>query len=270
MSSYEISLQAILKRDRWVVLLGLVVVIALAWAYTIYLAWDMSRVPDMPADMATGMQFAMPDLRPWGLTDFVFIFVMWVVMQIAMMTPSAAPMVLTYAQIDRQQQQQPPYLATGIFFSGYLLMWVLFSAGATVAQWGLHTLALFSPMMVATSPILGGVILIAAGIFQFTPLKHACLAHCRSPLAFFGTEWREGSWGALQMGLRHGGFCVVCCWLLMALLFVAGVMNLLWIVAIATYVLIEKVIPGGHRVAQLFGLLIIGWGVWLIAGSILY
>jgi predicted metal-binding membrane protein len=185
------------------------------------------------------------------------------------MTPAAAPMILTFSQIDRQRRGSSTSLpATGIFYLGYILVWTAFSAGATLAQWGLHTAALLSPLMVTTSPIVGGIILIAAGLFQFTPLKHACLAHCRSPLSFFMTEWREGRRGALIMGLRHGGFCVVCCWLLMALLFVAGVMNLFWIAVIAAYVLAEKISPGGHWLSRVIGLLVIGWGLWLVGGSV--
>lgn len=172
-------------------------------------------------------------------------------------------------QINRQHhEEQAPFLATGIFLLGYVIVWTGFSAVATLAQWGLHSLALLSPMMVSTSPILGGVLLIGAGIFQFTPLKHACLAHCRTPLGFLMTEWREGTQGALFMGLRHGSFCVGCCWLLMALLFVAGVMNLLWVAAIAAYVLIEKVVPEGQWVSRAIGSLVIVWGTWMIAGTL--
>lgn len=261
MPSKVSSLEAILKRDRLVVGAGLAALVSLAWAYTIYLARAMAGM--MPA--GPGLALAVPAMRPWTALDFLVILAMWVVMQVAMMTPSAAPMILTFAKIERQRHPPPaPYLNTGLFFLGYILVWITFSAGASLAQWGLHTAALLSPRMATTSPIWGGLILTAAGLFQFSPLKHACLAHCRSPSSFFMTEWREGKGGAVRMGLRHGGFCVVCCWLLMALLFVAGVMNLLWIAAIAAYVLLEKVIPGGHRLGRAMGLLITGWGVWLV------
>lgn len=258
---------AIFKRDRTIVIAGLAGVIALSWAYMVHTAWDMMSSMDMNASMEMGMQMALPDLHPWGMVDFAFVFLMWTVMQIAMMTPSAAPMVLTYARFGRQnQQEQAPFLITAIFFLGYILVWAASSAGATIAQWGLHTAALLSPMMVSTSPLVGGIILVSAGIFQFTSLKHACLHHCRTPMGFMMTEWREGKRGALVMGLRHGGFCVVCCWLLMALLFVAGVMNLLWIAAIAAYVLIEKVVPYGHWVSRTIGLFIILLGMGMILG----
>jgi predicted metal-binding membrane protein len=257
--------EAILKRDRTVVIAGLVTIIVLSWAYMFYLAWDMQQM-----DMAIGMEMAMPGMQAWRAVDFLLMFIMWSVMMVAMMTPSAAPMIMVYSRIARQRyQQQSPLLATGIFLSGYLIVWTVFSAAATLAQWGLHSLALLSPMMVSTSPILGGVLLIGAGIFQFTPLKHTCLSHCRSPVGFFMTEWRPGSKGALAMGLRHGTFCVGCCWLLMALLFVAGVMNLLWVATIAVIVLVEKVVPAGHWVSRAIGILVIIWGTAMIAGTVL-
>lgn len=254
--------EAILKRDRTVVGVSLVGIVALAWFYMFYLAWDMSN---MEMEMGTGMEMAMPNMQVWGVMDVILMFVMWTVMMVAMMIPSAAPMILMYAQIARKQQaQQQPYLATGLFLLGYLIIWTFFSAVATLAQWVLHAMALLSPMMVSSSPLLGGILLISAGLFQFTSLKYTCLSHCRSPFGYFMTEWREGTRGALMMGLRHGSYCVGCCWLLMALLFVAGVMNLLWVAAIAAYVLIEKVVPTGHRISQIIGLLLIGWGTWML------
>jgi predicted metal-binding membrane protein len=186
---------------------------------------------------------------------------MWAVMMVAMMTPSAAPMILTFATINRRRRaQQGPFVPTAVFALGYLLVWGGFSALATMAQWGLHTTALLSPMMASTSHVLGGLLLLAAGIFQWTPLKSTCLMQCRSPLGFITTEWREGVWGALQMGLWHGGYCVGCCWGLMALLFVAGVKNLIWVAAIAAFVLVEKVLPHGRLVGRVTG------GVLLLAG----
>ena len=250
----------ILKRDRVIVVAGLGGIIALAWAYVVYLARDMSNMtPEM----------SMPNMQVWGTMDFVLMFVMWAVMMVAMMTPSAAPMILMHSSMERRRHaDRNPYQATAIFLLGYLMIWTAFSAAATLAQWGLHTAALLSPMMVSTSPILGGILLIGAGAFQFTPLKHACLSSCRSPLGFFMTEWREGRRGTLVMGLRHGSLCMGCCWLMMALLFVAGVMNLLWVAAIAAYVLVEKVAPAGHWVSRAIGLVVIGWGVWMLAGAL--
>ncbi len=255
--------ETLLKQDRNVVITGLAVIIALAWAYMFHLAWEMRN-------MNMGMEMTMPNMQVWDIVDLLLMFIMWTVMMVAMMTPSAAPMILMFSKINRQRHdQQSPFVATGIFLLGYLIVWTCFSATATLAQWGLHSAALLSPMMVSNSPVLGGVLLIGAGIFQFTPLKHACLSHCRSPLGFFMTEWREGRRGALIMGLRHGNYCVGCCWLLMALLFVAGVMNLLWVAAIAAYVLIEKIVPAGHWVSRAIGLLVMVGGAWMVAGTLL-
>jgi len=265
--------ETVLRRDRSVVLVGLGAIVVLSWAYLVYLAWGMSSTmamsgTGMAVDMGMGM--AMPTVQPWGVVDYWLMFVMWAVMMFAMMTPSAAPMVLTYTKINRQQEDKSkPVWGTAVFFFGYLLIWTLFSAVATLAQGGLHAATLLSPMMETTSPILGGIILMAAGVFQFTPLKQACLSHCRTPLGYFMTEWREGKWGALVMGMRHGAFCVGCCWLIMALLFVAGIMNLFWIAVIAAYVLLEKVLPHGRKISWAFGVLMVGWGVWLIAGALI-
>ena len=261
--------ETFLRRDRFVVLIGLGVIILLSWVYIGYMAWDMANMMGM-SDAGMGMEMAMPTFQPWGIVDFFLVFIMWTVMQMAMMTPSAAPMVLTYTKINRQRQSQlKPALGTAVFYLGYILVWMAFSATAALAQGGLHAATLLSPMMETTSPVLGGIILIAAGVFQFTPLKHACLSHCRTPLGFFMAEWREGKMGALVMGVRHGAFCVGCCWLIMALLFVAGVMNLFWIAVIAAYVLAEKLLPGGHKVSWGIGALMIGWGVWMIMGVLL-
>jgi len=259
----------ILLRDRVVVLAGLGSIALLSWAYTGYLARSMADTMAGPI-AGMGMEMAMPVIRPWGPSDYLLMFVMWTVMMIAMMTPSAAPMVLTYARINRQHQiDSKPVWGTAIFYAGYILMWTAFSAAATLAQGALHAAALLSPMMATSSPVLGGSVLLAAGAFQFSPLKHACLSHCRTPLGFFMTEWREGQWGILMMGLRHGIFCTGCCWLIMALLFVAGVMNLFWITVISAYVLAEKVLPGGHKLSRAIGVLMIGWGAWVVLSALL-
>ena len=174
-------------------------------------------------------------------------------------------MILTFAKVQRnRREQERPFIATGIFIAGYLAVWTAFSALAAIAQWILHGKALLSHMMVSTSPELGGGLLIVAGIFQWTPLKHSCLRHCRSPLSFLMTGWREGKLGAFGMGLKHGAYCTGCCWFLMALLFVAGVMNMWWVGAIAGFVLVEKIAPRGLWLGRIAGLLLAGWGVWVI------
>jgi predicted metal-binding membrane protein len=182
-----------------------------------------------------------------------------------MMLPSAAPMLLLYAKAVRGKNRTHGALArTSLFAAGYAVAWAGFSLLATFAQWALHALALLSPEMVSTSAKLGGALLIVAGVFQWTKLKHACLSKCRSPLGFFMSEWRDGVRGAWVMGLRHGIYCVGCCWALMALLFVTGVMNLLWIAAISIFVLLEKIAPAGHWVARISGILLVAAGVWLL------
>jgi predicted metal-binding membrane protein len=237
------TLEVVLKRDRRLVLGGLAALTALAWAYTGSLAWGMDC-----------LTMAMPHMQPWGLMALLLVCVMWMVMMVAMMVPSATPMLLMYTTINRRRrEQQQPYVPTTVFLGGYLLIWSGFSVLATLVQWGLHSAALLSPMMRSTSPLVGGLVLLAAGSFQWTPLKYTCLRHCRSPLGFLMTDWREGSRGALIMGVRHGMYCVGCCWVLMALLFVAGVMNLLWVAAIAGFVLVEKVVARGELVGRVAG-----------------
>lgn len=255
--------KAILRWDRIIVLSGLTLIAALSWAYLVSLASDMQNM-----DMENvGMQMTTPRMETWGVGDFALTFVMWTVMMVAMMTPSAAPMILMFAGVNRRRQEQElSYVKTSVFLAGYLVVWAAFSVMATTTQWGLNALSLLSPAMTSTSPVLGGVLLLVAGVYQWTPLKHACLSNCRSPLGFVLHEWREGSWGAFLMGLKHGVYCTGCCWSLMALLFVAGVMNLLWVAAIAGFVLLEKVVPAGDRLGRVAGMVLVGWGVWMVWG----
>jgi predicted metal-binding membrane protein len=176
--------------------------------------------------------------------------------------------ILLFAEINRRRnEQQGTFVATGQFLLGYLTAWTGFSVLATLAQWGLLTAALVSPMMQSTSKALGAGLLLIAGLFQFSRLKYACLAHCRSPMGFLATEWRHGSWGAFRMGLQHGGNCLCCCWALMSLLFAFGVMNLLWVAGISAFVLLEKITPANQLVSRLSGLLFIGWAAWIAFGS---
>jgi len=248
-------LETVLRRDRVVVTAGLVSVAGLGWVYLVYLARGMSSM-DMSADLA------MPQMQTWGVVDLALLFVMWAVMMVAMMVPSASPLILVVAAANRKRRERDhPLIPTGLFLLGYLLAWTAFSAAATAAQWGLHTTALLSPTMVGTSRVLGGLLLLTAGVFQFTSLKQACLTHCRSPLGFVTGHWREGSGGALRMGLEHGLYCVGCCWVLMALLFVAGVMNLLWVAVISLFVLAEKVLPKGELIGRLGGAALLVAGV---------
>ncbi len=198
---------------------------------------------------------------PWTLTDAALTFVMWAVMMVAMMTPSAAPVVLLFAGTQRLRGAERIPLAAVVFGAGYLLVWTAFSAAAAAGQWALHQAAMLSPAMSTTSAWLGGGILVAAGIYQLTPSKRACLTHCQSPLGFLMSHWRNGKAGALRMGIAHGTYCVGCCWALMCVLFVVGVMNLAWVAALAIFVLVEKLEPTGAIVARVAGGAMIAAGV---------
>jgi predicted metal-binding membrane protein len=184
------------------------------------------------------------------------------------MLPSAMPMILTFAAVSRnRRQQERPYVPVTIFVAGYVMIWTGFSVLAAIAHWLLHRQALLSPARASRSAWLGGVLLLAAGVFQFTPLKHACLTQCRAPFDFIMTRWREGSLGAFRMGVEHGLFCTGCCWALMSLLFVAGVMNILWIAALSLIVGLEKLLPRGLWLSSATGVVLTAWGAWLIADS---
>jgi predicted metal-binding membrane protein len=202
----------------------------------------------------------------WTVGYAVLVLMMWWVMMVAMMLPGASPMLLIFARISRREQAGGrPYVPVGIFAAGYLCVWAAFSIGAVLVQWGLERLGLLSAMMATTSLWLGAAILIAAGLWQFTPIKHTCLQQCRSPVAYLSGHWRDGGSGAFRMGLEHGTYCVGCCWFLMALLFFGGVMNLYWIAGIAAYVLLEKLLPMGHWLGHVTGLALTGAGVYLLA-----
>jgi len=250
------------RRDRAVVLGSLAGLCLLAWLYLFYLAGMMERMP-------AGRALAEPQLQSWSGAEVLLCFVMWSVMMVGMMIPSAAPMILIFGETCRKRKgPEQPLVSTGLFVLGYLLVWTAFSAFATAAQWWLQATALLSPTLLkSTSPLLGGAVLIAAGLFQWTPLKQRCLIRCRSPLNFLLNEWRDGRIGALVMGLRHGLFCLGCCWALMGLLFVTGVMNLLWVALIGGFVLIEKVAPLERWVSGSAAVLLIGWGCWLLLGE---
>jgi predicted metal-binding membrane protein len=258
----SVSLESVLKRDRAIVLAGIVAISVLAWGY---MAFEARTMYHTGVCRCAGMKMSGPDTHPWSAATLVPLFLMWAEMMVAMMTPSAAPMILTFATVNRKRtEQKGPFVPTGIFLFGYLVVWTAFSGLAALSQWILHSTALLSPLMVSTSPILGGLLLMAAGIFQWTPLKNACLTHCRSPLSFLMTDWREGGPGAFIMGLKHGAYCTGCCWFLMALLFVAGVMNIWWIAVISVLVLLEKAAPKGLWVGRIAGGVLAAWGLWMV------
>ncbi|GLS37083.1 metal-binding protein [Mesorhizobium tianshanense] len=273
----DTALEAVLRRDRAVVTAALVVIAVLSWAYLLWLAADMAMPMAPGADMA-GMDMASMDMgaaiapgfQAWTPADFAFIFAMWAVMMVGMMTPSVAPMVLLYAGVGRKAQASGrPIASTAWFFTGYLLVWIAFSIAATCAQWLLTSLSLLGPAMASNSTVVGGLVLIAAGLYQWAPMKGVCLRQCQAPIAFLASHggFRSDPLGALRFGTIHGSYCLGCCWALMALLFVGGVMNVLWIAGIAILVLLEKTVPTGQLIPRISGALMAIAGVWLLVGA---
>jgi len=255
------ALEAALRRDRWIVLLALLAIAGLGLGYTAWLALGF----DMSALMS-------PQYRPWSPGYFAFMLVMWVVMMIGMMTPSVAPMVLLYAAIARQQRARDAadrthFASAGWFLAGYLLAWSAFALSATLAQWLLEWGAWITPMMAGTGRRLGGLVLIAAGIYQWLPIKQACLSSCRSPLAFVQRHggFQPTARGSLRLGVLHGLDCIGCCWALMLLLFAFGVMNLTWIAGLMLFVLLEKVLPWPRSVPRIAGIIALAGGTWMLA-----
>jgi predicted metal-binding membrane protein len=283
-------LESILARDRTIVITGLMLVIVLAWLYLLLGTGvtpfkmttpgagspvgiaDHNSSMSTPQEMGGTMQMAqqvMMQSAVWTPAYALLMGVMWWVMMMAMMLPSAAPMILLFARIQRREQVKgAPFVPTSIFTAGYLLIWGLFSGLATGVQWGLEYVGLVSTMMVSTSGRFAGILLLVAGLYQLTPLKHTCLKHCQSPIQFLTQHWRNGTTGAFRMGIEHGAFCTGCCWLLMALLFVNGVMNLYWIGSLAILVLLEKILPVRHWLGSLVGIGLILWGGWMIVGTL--
>jgi predicted metal-binding membrane protein len=229
-------------------------------------AWEMTTLALFPHQHARDVMPGMDMGAAWGFATWALMIAMWWIMMIAMMTPSATPTILLYARVYRhalvQGQIQDKLAPTGAFAAGYLLVWLGFAAAAATLHWALERTGLVSGMMMGSqSRLLSGVVLITAGVYQLSPLKNICLAHCRTPTSFLSRHWRPRALGALRLGVMHGGYCVGCCWLLMALLFVGGVMNLTWIAALAILVLIEKVLPPGQWVGRGVGIALIVWGV---------
>ena len=257
------SVGALARRERILISACLVIVTALAWGYLVHLDRQMSSSMEHDRMMREmGMNMNMP----WTAADVFFAFTMWAVMMVGMMAGSAAPVLLLFGSARRARGAPGMPLAVFWFGAGYLVVWVGFSACAALVQWALHDSAMLSPMMAASSPRLAGAILIGAGLYQLTPIKGACLTHCRSPLSFLMIHWRDGNAGALQMGVRHGAYCLGCCWALMGVLFVVGVMNLVWVAALTAFVLVEKIGPAGARAARVAGAMMIVLGLLVVAG----
>jgi predicted metal-binding membrane protein len=250
------------RRDRVLILICVIVVTVLAWAYLVHIGQQMrSATENEKAMVAMGM--AMD--KPWAIADFLFTFVMWMVMMVGMMSPAAAPMLLLFAAGQSKRTKGRALAAITMFAMGYVSIWAGFSASAALAQWSLHQAAMLSAAMAASSPRLGAAILIAAGIYQLTSWKDRCLIRCRSPLGFLITNWGDGTLGAVRMGLRHGVYCLGCCWALMCVLFAVGVMNLLWVAGLTGLVLVEKIGPQNGVVTRLGGAALILFGIVMMA-----
>jgi len=274
------SLEFVLKRDRIIVGGALTAIVLLSWIYILLgagtgtLASHMSGLPTAARSsdsMTTHMSGPMSAMQPvaWTAAYAALIFVMWWLMMMATMLPSAAPMILLFAALTRKRDESgAPYSEAGLFGSGYLVIWGAFSILAVALQWQLDRVALLSPMMVTTSIALGALLLIGAGVWQFTPLKHVCLRRCRAPAEFLTRHWSSGKSGAFQMGIRHGLYCLGCCWMMMLLLFFGGIMNIFWIAGLTTLVLVEKIAPLGPLVSGLVGVAFIVWGGVLIANLV--
>jgi predicted metal-binding membrane protein len=261
----------VLRRDRIVIVLALALLTALAWSYLLWLSADM----DMGGMDMTGLRMVpsgvglmMPADMPWRAMEFAFVFAMWTVMMVGMMTPSAAPMILVYARVGRQTQPHSrPLAATVWFATGYFLVWAALSLFATLVQWAFERTALLDSAMSSTSNVVGGLLFVAAGSYQWTRTKDLCLTQCQRPFAFLMRNggFRRDAPGSLMLGLHHGVYCVGCCWALMALLLVGGVMNVLWIVILASLILLEKVTPFGRQIALLAGMVLTAGGAWLLS-----
>ncbi|HET8585188.1 MAG TPA: DUF2182 domain-containing protein [Casimicrobiaceae bacterium] len=260
-------LERALRRDRAIVVAGLLAVVVLAWLELLRevaaMAGTTATMPGMAMEGMTMGDMAMPGMAipvaaVWSTSHALAIGAMWAVMMAAMMLPAASPMILFYTRIAGQRgATRSASVATAVFVLGYLAVWAFFSIGAAALQLAFERYALISPAMRTTSTVLAGLVLVAAGVYQFTPAKRACLRHCRSPLEFVMLHWQPGARGAFAMGVRHGAYCVGCCWLLMLLLFVGGVMNVAWIAGIALYVLVEKTVPAGHWVSRAAGVVLV-------------
>jgi len=244
------ALERILRRDRLVIEVALAALTLVSWAQMVSSS-DGDRL--MPC---CGARFGVA-------------FWMWVVMMAGMMTPSVAPMVLTHAAVVRRRVALGgPYVSSGLFLGGYLAAWSGFSLAAAGAEWWLHRTHLLDPRTLRVGPLLAALVLLLAGGFQFSPWKLQCLSRCRAPLGYFATEWREGRRGALFMGLRHGWFCIGCCWLLMAILFAAGVMSLWWGAAITAFVMAEKLLPWRRLVVWSGAIFCFGGAALLLARAL--
>ena len=264
--------ERLVRRDRRIVLGSVAFLVVIAAFYTVAgVGMNMSAIEMTQMARTIGDPMPMATTTPWTLTYASLIVLMWWVMMIAMMTPSAAPMVLLFTALKRMgPENEKASIFSSVFLCGYLLIWAFFSAVAAALQWGLEALSLSEgAMMTIKSRGFAGTILVIAGAYQFTGLKHACLTHCRSPAHFLSQHIRPGAIGAFRTGAHHGTYCLGCCWALMALLFVGGIMNLYWIVGLTIYVLIEKLVPNGLLVSRLTCVVLVGVGSFYLFTELL-
>ncbi len=253
MPAGNIFLRRALKKEHFIVFFFLILLIAISWAYMFHLSNSAASMKEMP----------MVQVIKWSFGDFIAAFAMWSVMMVAMMLPSAMPMILVFFAVNRKRSESKKSFApTWIFVLGYVLVLTLFSLVASLLQLVLHNLSAISDGLKLMNPFASAGVLIAAGIYQFTNAKDVCLKNCQSPLSFVLNHWKEGKIGALLMGVKHGLYCIGCCWALMALLFVAGIMNLLWITIIALFVFLEKMIKSRY-LSRAAGILFILAGIWM-------
>ena len=245
--------------ERWIVGASLLLLMLLSWIYLFLMADGMKA---MAGEGGSAKYMWLMPMGRWDVTDFMLGFLMWVIMMIGMMIPSAAPMIFLYAKIRRRAEANGRAFAlTSIFSLGYFAIWAVFSLAATLLQYLLTEWRLYSDLMETDNAGLSGLILILAGLYQLTPWKNACLAHCQSPLGFLTNHWRDGAGGAFCMGVTHGGYCLGCCWLIMLVLFSVGVMNLFWIAVLSVFVLCEKFFATGKRVAYGTGVALVAFGL---------
>ena len=253
--------EVIARRDQILIATCILLIGALAWAYLVYL--------NSQASSAGASQMAMAGLRmptdmAGGVAGVLLTFTMWSVMMIGMMAPSATPMLLLFATSQARRGVGGAPTLTLLFGVGYLTIWIAFSLAATLAHWTLDHAMLLSPTMAVASRRVAGALCIGAGLYQLTPLKHGCLQHCQSPVGFLMSHWREGPRGAFQMGVRHGAYCLGCCWALMALLFAVGVMNLLAVALLTVFILAERAGRGGTIISRVGGATMIGAGLFML------
>jgi predicted metal-binding membrane protein len=257
-------ISALPRRDAIAISVSLAGIVALSWWYLFDLSASMAE--PMAGAMPGGEGMAAMAVPVWNFAYFAAMFLMWSIMMIGMMLPSVTPTVLIYSLVAKKAAGQgSPVAPTSAFVSGYVLVWIGFSLLATTSQYLLDQASLLTGMMASNSDVLGGSLLLVAGAWQFAPLKNQCLQHCRSPFDFISRNWQRGKFGAARMGIKHGIICLGCCWAIMTLLFVGGVMNLLWIAVMSLFVLLEKILPGAERTGKLAGALLIGAGLIVLA-----